>query len=137
LLCSDDKIVASDELSKGIRQLLDKLGDIAVDVPLAPKQVAEVLGSLIVAGKAELDSVARHIVEADMDPPAEGEDTMLVADRMAIKMLEIILGEIKAAWDVEKTKETWAASGLDWKQFLPREEREGATAPVDLATILS
>ena len=57
---------------------MNKLEDIRVDVPNAPEQVGDVLGFLVNEGLLDLDNLMLEIREADMEPPPDGEDTMMV-----------------------------------------------------------
>ena len=53
------------------------------------------------------------------------------------RMLTAMLLALQDAWEAQKTKDTWNATGLKWVDFLPREERGGAEVPSGLAEVFS
>ena len=66
-------------------KILAELADLVVDVPMATKNCGRIFADLIVAGKLTLSSVLKHAATADIEPPPEGEDTMLVDGGDALK----------------------------------------------------
>lgn len=119
-------MVGNGALEAGVRGLLAGLDDMAVDVPMAPTQVGEVVGELVAAGALGLAPVAEAIRTADLEPPPEGEDTMLVADGYAAKVLGAALQRHAAAAGAEAAKAAWEGSGESLAAFLPYEERDAA-----------
>lgn len=122
----EDKAVQAADLEKGVRQLLDQLDDLSVDVPKAPLQVGAVLGELVAAGGADLKVLAMHIRTADANPDEvqEGEDTMLVGGGGAAKTLGALLQRLAAAKGQEAAREAWQAAGEALPAFLPQSVRE-------------
>lgn len=124
--CSEEKIVESREFEDGIRLLLNKLDDMAVDVPKAPVQVGEVLAAIVGAGAADLKVVGRHLLEADMEAPPEGEDTMMVSDGVALKVLGVMLQGLKSAKGADATASAWGITGLKYQDFIAADSRADA-----------
>jgi len=121
--CSDEKIISGEQIQQGVRILLNKLDDMVVDVPKAPTQVGEVLASLIAAQAVDLKVIGQHILEADFEVPPEGEETMLISNGNAHKLLGVILRSLKDALSVEDVGSLWKATGLDHKDFMPSDSR--------------
>lgn len=123
-------------LHKGCRRVLDKLADTAVDVPLAPQQVADCLAALIDVELLELKKISEEILIADLEDVPSEEDTMLVGDGYAIKVLDRMLAELATKWGEEKLKEAWLATGLDACKFLPSDDRSEDNLPTSLAKLI-
>ena len=119
----EENIIEQSEFEQGVRSLLDKLDDVTVDVPLAPSQVADVLAFLIANEAADFKVVVQHIKEADADPQ-EGEEPMAIGSGVALKTLGSLLRNLKEAQNAEALAENWKASGLDFKSFMPKIDRE-------------
>lgn len=121
--CSEESVISPEGLDQGVRQLLNHLDDTRVDVPLAPVQIGEVLGDLVGAKVADLKTVAHHILEADMEEPPEGEQTMLVSGGEAAKVIAALLRRLSQAVGTEEAKAAWAAAGVGLDKFMPDAER--------------
>jgi len=124
--CGNEKIVAQADFEKGARQLLDKLEDLTVDVPKAPAQVGDVLGSLLSNEMVDIKVIAQHILEADAEPVPEGEESMMVESGVALKALGATLRGLKTAKGTEAFLEAWTATGLDIKSYMATADREDA-----------
>ena len=124
--CGEEKLFAQADFEQGARQLLDKLDDLTVDVPKAPVQVGDVLSALVANEMADLKVIAQHILEADVDPVPEGEDSMMVGSGVALKVLGVTLRGLKTATGTEETAEAWKATGLDYKSYIAEADREKA-----------
>lgn len=124
--CGDEKIIAQADFEQGARQLLDRLDDLTVDVPKAPAQVGDVLGSLLANGMVDIKVIAQHILEADAEPVPEGEDSMMVDSGVALKALGATLRGLKTAKGTEETAAAWKATGLDIKSYIATANREDA-----------
>lgn len=125
-------LISPSSLESGIKRVLDKLGDTAVDAPLAPDHVADCLAVLIDTGFLKLEKIGEQILIADSDEVPEGEDTILIGDGYAIKLLQRLLNSLEKSWGEEKVKESWIETGLDAKSFLPAEDRAEGELPADL-----
>ena len=94
-------------------KILAELADLVVDVPMATKNCGRIFADLVVAGKLNLSSVLKHAATADLEPPPEGEDTMLVDGGDALKLTREILVQVTAAKEdgesVSVTKDTISA----------------------------
>lgn len=119
-------MLSSAQIEHGGRQLLNKLDDLAVDVPLAPCQVGDVLGRLVASKAADLKVLGQHILEADMEEVPEGEDTMLISEGRALKVIGSLLRSVAVGGE-EALKELWTSSGLQLVAFMPRNDREDAS----------
>ena len=64
---------------------------------MATKNCGRIFADLIVADKLTLSNVLKHAATADIEPPPEGEDTMLVDGGDALKLTREILGRVTAA----------------------------------------
>lgn len=106
-----------------MRKLLNHLSDTTVDVPKAPAQIGEVLGSLVSAKVADLKSIAHHIIEADVDDPLEGDPPELVAGGAGAQVIAALLLSLAQAAGVEGAKSAWGAAGVGLYQFMPEIER--------------
>ena len=124
----EEKVVTQGQLEQGTRQLLDKLEDMTMDVPLAPIQVGEVLASLVAAQAVDLKVVGQHILEADSEAPPEGEDTMLVSGGNASKLLGVLLKTLKGAMPAEEVAAVWKGAGLKHTDFMPAADRSDEAA---------
>jgi hypothetical protein len=113
----------------GVRSLLNKLEDIRVDVPKAPEQVGDVLGFLVNEGLLDLDNLMLEIREADMEPPPDGEDTMMVDSGTAKDLVGAffkVLKELKE--DGELCSQL---KGFDLSPYFPSYERSDENAVAD------
>ena len=84
-------------------KILAELADLVVDVPLATKHCGRIFADLVIAGKLDLSSVLAHAATADLEPPPEGEDTMLVDGGDALKLAREILGRVTSAKEEGET----------------------------------
>ena len=96
VLMAYDKADAS-AFDSASNKILAELADLVVDVPMATKNCGRIFADLIVASKLTLSSVLKHASTADLEPPPEGEDTMLVDGGDALKLTREILGRVTAA----------------------------------------
>lgn len=122
-LRSSEKVISTNALEAGIRQLLNKLDDLSVDVPKAHIHIGKVLADLIGEGVVDLKTIGRHILEADAEAPPEGEDTMMVSGGLASKLIGVILESLKTAKGERELAAAWGLTGLDYKDFLPSQDR--------------
>lgn len=123
-------MIPAKDLEEGVRQLLNKLDDLTVDVPKAPTEVGDVLGALVAAKTADLKTIVQHVQEADTEAPPEGEDTMLVGSGGAVKVVASLLRSLKSKGGSEEAAAAWKATGLELSSFLPGADRADA-AKVD------
>ena len=106
-------------------KILAELADLVVDVPMATKNCGRIFADLIVAGKLNLSSVLKLAATADLEPPPEGEDTMLVDGGDALKLTREILGRVSAA------KEDGESLSVDMKSIsalIPKMDRSDEAA---------
>lgn len=102
---------------------MNKLDDLSVDVPKAHLHIGKVLADLIGDGAVDFKVIGRHILEADIESPPEGEDTMMVSGGLASKLLGVILESLKMAKGERELAAAWGLTGLDFKDFLPSQHR--------------
>ena len=124
VLMAYDKADAS-AFDGAANQVLAELADLVVDVPMATKNCGRIFADLIVAGKLTLSSVLKHAATADIEPPPEGEDTMLVDGGDALKLTREILGRVTAA------KEDGESVSVDKKSIsalIPKMDRSDEAA---------
>ena len=121
--CSEENVISAEGLEQGVRKLLNHLPDTTVDVPKAPAQIGEVLGSLVSAKVADLKTIAHHIIEADVEDPLEGDPPELVAGGGGAQVIAALLLSLSQAAGDEEAKSAWGAAGVGLDQFMPETER--------------
>lgn len=121
---SEDGVLNRVDIETGSRSLLDKLEDVRVDVPKAPEQIADIFASLVYAGMCSLTKLIRDIRVADMEPPAEGEDTMMVDSGTAKDLLGALLRDLKGVGGSEQIALSVKETELKILDYFPSYERE-------------
>jgi hypothetical protein len=115
-------------------KILAELADLVVDVPMATKYCGRIFADLIVAGKLDLSSVLSHAATADLEPPPDGEDTMLVDGGDALKLAREILGRVTAS---KEDGETVSVSKEAIAALMPKTDRSDDAAEAIIRTQLS
>jgi len=106
-------------------KILAELADLVVDVPMATKYCGRIFADLIAAGKLDLSSVLSHAATADLEPPPDGEDTMLVDGGDALKLAREILGRVTAS---KEDGETVSVSKEAIAALMPKTDRSDDAA---------
>jgi len=92
---------------------------------MATKYCGRIFADLIAAGKLDLSSVLSHAATADLEPPPDGEDTMLVDGGDALKLAREILGRVTAS---KEDGETVSVSKEAIAALMPKTDRSDDAA---------
>jgi hypothetical protein len=82
-------------LSAVFVQIFNVLGDLSIDVPKAPSNVAQLSGKLVLGGFIPLPAVVDHLLDAGDGEEEEGEDPTLLASGHVLPTVSTVLSAIK------------------------------------------
>jgi len=125
---NDKSHLTQPSIEAGLRRVLNVLTDLSIDVPKAPKQVADLAAQLIIGGHLTMPAFVGHLLKAGDGEEGEGEDPALLDGGLPLPIVSDVLNAIKAAKGASAAAEAWTAAGVEVEKLLPSFEREDAKA---------